>query len=305
KGAADTASTSATVYNLDKTAPVMTATPANAGTTSLTSPFVTLDFAEKVTIDKATFDGVDVKASLVTTDDQKWIYRAADLALGTHTIVAKATDLAGNASAETTSTFSVVARADFALALVAGWNAVSVPANPVTPDIDSVFTNTAIDVAIAYDAQNPASPWRIATRNPSTGLFVSTTERSLTDVRQGLGYWVHTDNFQAQKVALQAPPGPGAASPPTVVTIPTGNGWNFVGVVDVSGANTTGASGVTVSNADSYFASVNWSRAYTYNATALQFTPLVKGAAAALNTGAGVWVFVSPQADGSLPAIVP
>jgi hypothetical protein len=303
KGDADTTDDDAITYKLDKTAPVMTTTPVNGGTTSETSPFVTLDFGEDVTIDTAEFNDADVASSLVTTDDEKWIYRATDLALGDHTVVGQATDLAGNQSAETTSTFEVIARADFELALVAGWNAVSVPANPVTADLDSVFTNTAIDQVIAYSALNPSNPWRIATRDSGTGLFVSTTELSLTDIRQGVGYWVHTDNFEAQDIALQAPPGPGSASPPAVATIPTGNGWNFVGVIDVTGLNTTGASGVFTDTAGAYFASVNWSRAYRYNATALQFVEL--GAAGNLNTGMGVWVFVSPQADGSLPAIVP
>jgi len=306
-GDPDTTSDDATTYTLDKTAPVMTTTPANGGTTSETSPFVTLDFGEDVTIDSATFDDVDIAASLVTTDDEKWIYRAVDLTLADHEVVAQATDLAGNQSIETTSTFEVIARADFALALVAGWNAVSVPGDPVTPDIDSVFTNTDIDQVIAYSALNPSNPWRIATKDSGTGLFVSTTELSLTDVRQGVGYWVHTDSFEAQDIALTAPIGPGSASPPSVVTIPTGNGWNFVGVIDVSGANTTGASGVTVDTAPTYFASVNWSRAYSYNATGLQFVEVTNTGAASDNlaTGQGIWVFVSPQADGSLPAIVP
>ena len=303
QGDDDTTDDDATVYTLDTTVPVMTTVPANAGTTSETSPFVTLDFGEDVTITKAEFDDVDVAATLVTTDDEKWIYRAVDLALGDHEVIGKATDLAGNVSAETTSTFEVIARDDFELALVAGWNAVSVPADPVVVDIDSVFTNTAIDQVIAYDATHAASPWRIATKDSATGLFVSTTELSLNSVRQGVGYWVHTDNFEAQDIALTPPIGPGSASPPAVLTIPTGNGWNFIGVISVSGANTTGASGLLVDTAGAYFTSVNWSRAYSYNATALQFVEV--GTAGNLNTGQGVWVFVSPQADGSLPAIVP
>jgi len=302
-GDVDTTDDDATTYTLDKTSPVMTTTPADGGTTSQTSPFVTLDFGEDVTIDKAEFDTVDVAASLVTTDDEKWIYRAVDLTLADHTVVGQATDLAGNQSAETTSTFEVIAREDFALALVAGWNAVSVPGDPVTPDIDSVFTNTDIDQVIAYSALNPTNPWRIATKDSGTGLFVSTTELSLTDVRQGVGFWVHTDSFEAQDIALTAPVGPGSASPPSVVTIPTGNGWNFVGVIDVNGSDTTQPSGVFEATAGDYFASVNQSRVYSYNATALQFA--VVADTGNLNTGMGIWVFVSPQTDGSLPAIAP
>jgi len=291
----------AVTYELDETDPALTVTPAVE--TDLTNPFVTLDFNEDVTIDVATFDDVDISGDLVTTDDTVWIYQASGLTLDEHEVVAQATDLAGNQMAEDDATFDVVARDDFELTLVAGWNAISVPADPVVVDIDSVFTNTSIDQVIAYDATHAASPWRIATKDSATGLFVSTTELSLNSVRQGVGYWVHTDNFEAQDIALTPPIGPGSASPPAVVTIPTGNGWNFIGVISVTGANTTGASGLLVDTATPYFASVNWSRAYSYNATALQFVEVAGGGN--LNTGQGIWVFVSPQADGSLPAIVP
>ena len=49
-----------------------------------------------MTIDKAELNDADVASSLVTTDDEKWIYRATGLALGDHTVLGQATDFVGN-----------------------------------------------------------------------------------------------------------------------------------------------------------------------------------------------------------------
>jgi hypothetical protein len=298
-GNADTTSTSALNYTYDKTAPAVTVSPSGTANDER-SPFVTITYGEKVTINKATFNAVDVSASLATTDSKKYIYVTKDLALQAHKVISQATDAAGNKSAEETNSFTIIKRDNFDLTLSAGWNAKSIPGPALDPSVDVVFSNADVDQVLAYDATDASSPWRIATK--SAGTFASTTETPLTAIEQGRGYWVHSDTFKTQEVALVGPVGPSSASPPPVVTIATAEGWNFVGVVDPTRAKTTGAPS-TFSTATAYFASVNNQRIFTYDATVPNFVE--KSGSNALTTGDGIWVYISKQSDGSLPGIVP
>ena len=125
-------------FMLDDTAPSLTITPTAGTTTTQTKPYIVLDYsaqeATKVTLNTATLDGVDISGDLSTTDNKKFYYvPSTDLAAGEHTIVSKATDYAGNVSSILTRKFSVAARKDFKLSLLAGWNAKSVPSDPVRP----------------------------------------------------------------------------------------------------------------------------------------------------------------------------
>jgi len=297
--APNTKTHTAVKYTYDKTAPTVTVTPTGTANNDR-SPFVTLTYLEVVVIDKAEFNGADVKATLATVDSKKYILVTSDLALQAHKVVARATDLAGNKSAEETKAFTIIARADFKLALSAGWNAKSIPSPAVDPSIDNVFSNAQIDQVLAFDATDAANPWRIATKD--AGSFTSTTETPLTSIETGNGYWVHTDNFETQLVALTGAVGPGSGTPPAVVTIATAEGWNFIGVVDPSRAKTTGAES-TFTTSDKYFSSVNQQRVFTYDANVPNFSQ--KAGSDSLSTGQGVWVFISKQSDGSLPDIVP
>ena len=87
--------------------------------------------------------------------------------------------------------------------------------------------------------------WSSATKDSGSGKFVG----SLKEIHSGHGYWVHNNNFESQSVALVGPVAPSAGSPPAVVTIPTVAGWNFVGVSDVTRANTEGTDGTTIKTA--------------------------------------------------------
>jgi hypothetical protein len=130
----------------------------------------------------------------------------------------------------------------------------------------------------------------------------------------GAGYWIETSNFEDQKVALEGPTGPGDVQP-ALTTIATGNGWNLVGVVDQSRTQTQkGNNGTTLNRADytgtdapvvsgSYFNTVNNGRAYTFDTVTSKFREVVSGNPVSI--GSGIWVFISPQANGELPHIVP
>ena len=58
------------------------------------------------------------------------------------------------------------------------------------------------------------------------------------------GYTITT--LKVNPLHFTGPVAPSAGSPPAVVTIPTVAGWNFVGVSDVTRANTEGADGTTI-----------------------------------------------------------
>ena len=293
-------------FMLDDTAPSLTITPTAGSTTTQTKPYIVLDYsaeeATKVTLNTATLDGVDISGDLSTTDNKKFYYvPSTDLAAGEHTIVSKATDYAGNVSSILTRKFSVAARKDFKLTLLAGWNAKSVPSDPVNPAIDSVFSNSGVDMVLSYSDHT----WTSATKDSGSGKFVG----SLSEIHSGKGYWVHNNNFESQSVALEGPVAPSAGSPPAVVTIPTVAGWNFVGVSDVTRSNTEGADGTTIKTQDLYFGDLTDSSAgghdivYKYDTTNLKFVEVA--ASDNVSTGQGLWIYIVPAADGSILPIVP
>jgi hypothetical protein len=305
-------------YKLDSALVAPVLTPTAGSTISLKKPFITVDFsadASTVTIAEITLDGVNVTAQLVAASGNKkyFIVPATDLTNAEHTVTIPATkvsDAAGtNNAAAITFKFTVADRKTFDLTLFAGWNLVSLPSDPVDPDINSVLTNKQVDQLVAYDATNAANPWRIATRDAKSGAWTSTTETPLNAVRSGRGYWLHTNNFEAAKVLLVGPTEPAAGSPPAVVSIPLAKGWNLVGVVDGGRVQTEGASGagllrgaVAVTRAD-YLGGVNAQRVYRYNSTTLRFEEVA--GATQLLTGDGLWTYVTPNADGTVAAITP
>jgi hypothetical protein len=293
-------------FMLDDTAPSLTITPASGSTTTQTKPYIVLDYssqeATKVTLNTATLDGVDISGSLSTTDNKKFYYvPTSDLAAGEHTIVSKATDFAGNVSSILTRKFSVAARKDFKMSLLAGWNAKSVPSDPVDPSIDSVFSNSGVDMVLTYSDH----AWSSATKDAGSGKFVG----SLSEIHSGHGYWIHNNNFESQSVALHGPVAPSAGSPPAVVTIPTVAGWNFVGVSDVTRANTEGNDGTAITTQTLYFGDLTDTTAgghdivYKYDTTNLKFVEVASGTN--VSTGEGLWIYIVPESDGSILPIVP
>jgi len=304
-------------YVVDREVGAVTMSPANGGNTTQSNPFITAAFSDQSTLSvtSATLDGVDVTSSVVASADKKKFFFQPTTALsnGTHTFVLKVTDAAGNVTDPViTTVFTKASRTDFVINLFAGWNAVSVPSNPVDSSIDSVFSNAGVKQVIAYDATTPAQPWRIASK--VDGSFSSQTSPGLTSVHAGHGYWVETGDFENQKVALEGPTGPGDARP-GLTTIPVGSGWNFVGVVDQSRIQTQSGAGGTQLNKTAqdgtttgvirsgYFGNQNVARAYTFDTVDSEFRTLEAGDDVVI--GSGIWAFISPQQNGKLPHIVP
>jgi len=303
-------------YVRDATLAAPNSSPANGSTVTESNPFLVSNYsadASSITITSAEFNGDDVTASLIASADSKTFFFQPTAALENkeHTYTVKSKDAAGNTNTTTTK-FTKKDRTDFVLTLFAGWNAVSVPSNPVDSAVDSVLSNSGVQQVVAYDATTPSQPWRIASKVDDS--FTSQTTPGLTTIESGHGYWVEASDFEDQKVALEGPTGPGD-SRPAVTAIATGSGWNFVGVIVQSRTQTQKASkgatltrpneagtGVNVTH-DSYFKTVNNGRTYAFDTVTSQFNELE--GSDVVKIGLGLWVFISPQDNGQLPHLVP
>ena len=87
----------------------------------------------------------------------------------TYVVKAKGTDLAGNKGAEGSYNLKVTSRKDYKATILAGWNLLSFPSDPVSNGVGSVFTNSGIDQVVGYDAMAKGSPWQVATKDSATG----------------------------------------------------------------------------------------------------------------------------------------
>ena len=297
-------------FRLDKTAPVLNNDPDGDGTVGSTStlprPYVIFEFSDnsKVTVKSASFGADDVLASLATTNSKKYfMVPDADLAASTYAVKAKGTDLAGNAGAEGSYNMKISTRKDYKATILAGWNLMSFPSDPTNNSISSVFTNSGIDQVVGYDAMSKGSPWSVATKDSATALFSG----GLSSISAGNGYWVHSNEFSSQAVALVGPEGPSASAPPSIEAIGLASGWNLVGITDATKALTQANEGTTYKAMANYLGAAGGSsvtKAFSYDTTGLAWsaTDLTTGN---VTIGQAYWVFPSPDANGLLTPIVP
>lgn len=266
--------------------------PEDGGVSKESRPFVLIEFNEgtTVTLDSVELDDVEIADQFTMPAMNRFVYWPDTLAQGDHEVEVEASDAAGN---EVTFDyeFKVVERGDFLIELQAGWNAISVPATPVDTAIGSVFTDAAVTTVIGWDTQG----WRIAVRRD--GVWESNQQYgALNDIQSKYGYWVKSDKFVNQPVALQGPIGRGrdSGSPGTPIGIDTLAGWNFVGVIDQDGDQTEDdfgqglLSGSQPVTAGEYLGST-YIRAYTWDPTFSRFLNLPKDME--IKIGAGVWVY--------------
>ena len=264
-------------------------------------PFVLLDFgAEGTTVDVTTFevDGTDYTAELQAIEDNEFVWWPEPLAIGTYEVYVEANDAADNQDDHTYS-FEVKERAPFVLDLLAGWNSISFPANPVDRALHAVFTNTAIDQVIGWNVTEPVSPWRMATR--VDGVWTTSEDvATLNDVEARYGYWVHSQGFITQAVDLAGKGDRATDGQPNPSDIPTDEGWNFVGVVDVDGDQTQDDAGETLrnSNNDPITAAEylgGYTRAYTWDHINNTWDVLKNDEGIVIGTG--VWVYYTAGHD--------
>ena len=258
-------------------------------------PFVLLDFGDEgTTVDVTLFevDGVDHTADLQAIEDNQFVWWPEPLAYGTYTVYVEANDAANN-EGDHEYNFTVKERAPFVLDLLAGWNSISFPANPVDRALHAVFTEPEIDQVIGWDATEPVSPWRMATR--VDGVWTTNEDvATLNDVEARYGYWVHSSGFITQAVALAGKGDRSTDGQPNPADIPTDEGWNFVGVVDVDGDQTQDDAGETLrnSNNDPITAAEylgNYTRAYTWDHINNTWDVLKNDEG--ISIGTGIWVY--------------
>ncbi len=264
-------------------------------------PHVLIEFNEgtTVTLDSVELDGVEIADQFDNPQMNRFIYWPESLARGAHEVEAEASDAAGN---EVTFDykFTVEARGKFLVELQAGWNAISVPADPIDTAIGSVFTDPAIERVIGWDTQG----WRIAVRRD--GVWESNHQyRALNEIRAKYGYWVKSSAFIDQPVALKGPISRNISGAPTLIGIDTLPGWNFVGVIDQEGDQTEGNDFGTslIDSQDNpvkagEYLGPNYVRAYTWDPTFSQFESLRSDNDVTI--GDGVWVYY-PETGGIAP----
>jgi hypothetical protein len=195
----------------------------------------------------------------------------------------------------------------------------SLPSDPVSNGVGSVFTNTGIDQVVGYDAMAKGSPWMVATKDAASGSFSG----SLSTIHSGQGYWIHSTEFASQSVSLTGPEGPSASAPPSIPSIELASGWNLIGVVDATKALTQANEGTVYTTNASYLGQCNGSsvtKAYEYDTSNLTWVSIAIDEGVAnftacasndstdaqnVNIGEAFWVFATPAASGLLTPIVP
>ena len=258
-------------------------------------PFVLLTFEDKSTVfvDEFMIDGTVVEINSV--GDNRFLHWPESLSYGKHKVEVEAIDAAGN-ERDFSYEFDVKERTAFEIELLAGWNAVSVPAGPVNQMLSEVFTIDEVDQVVTWESSSPQAPWRIATK--VDGVWTTSEEFApLTEVVAGKGYWVHSNGFQNQAVMLAGIPSRESAAnaPSGPVGIVTLKGWNFVGVVDTDGDQTQKNdfnedlknSGSTVVTAADYLK--KYKQAYVWDTIKSQFNVVESGDS--MKVGLGVWVY--------------
>ena len=281
-------------FQYDNTLDHPESTPDDEAVVTEARPFVMLNYKDDkstVSIEEFKIDGT--VQEMQDLGENRFLYWPESLELGSHEVVVKAVDAAGN---DRTSEFSFTSaeRKNFGLKLIAGWNAVSFPANPMDPMIENVFTDASIDMIAGWDASDPEKPWSIATR---MGDEWSTSEEhaTLNKVHAQYGYWVHSQGFTTQRVKLvggisRTDP---EVTPPDLVSIPTLAGWNFVGVIDQDGDQTEDHFGEVLMDgtgavkAGEYLGSNK--RAYSWDPVRSKFD--IIGDDDDLYIGEGIWVY--------------
>lgn len=279
---------------IDTTAGSLLPTPGQK--VSDTRPFVMLFFSgenTQVEIEKLQVNDIDVTTRVESNERNRFIYWPDALNFGTHTVEVDVRDAAGN-EATFRYEFDKVTRSPFIVRLLAGWNAISLPQQPVDGSLEAAFSDPKIDQVIGYfrPSSDAAPQWQLATRQD--GVW-TTNYGELTDISAGQGYWVHTDSFVNQSIPLRSPERLSADLPTRPIGITTYDGWNFVGVVDQDGDQTQNDWGQTLEHGDPGIPQTgrlylgNYVRAYTWDATRSRFDALESSDSILI--GDGIWVY--------------
>ena len=224
------------------------------------------DSHSRVVLRSVTVNGTDMLAAVlrVQGDEGQFSLALSRQELGDYEVKYEAVDDAGN-EADGDYTFSVVPRAPYKVALVPGWNLVSLPGTPLDQNIDSVMVATSASAVLGYRQGN----WESAIRTEAED-GTSSWQGSLTSMEGGYGYWIQTDQFPESIETLIPEVDPASTLP----TVPVSGGWNLLGVIDVRQA-AAGKSPLLKSEADAYFTSIPWRVAYSFETIQNMWTKLI------------------------------
>ena len=255
-------------------------------------PFVLLEFPEEAKVDLASakFDGENVLDAFEVVNGNKFVYWPLSMNQGEHHVEVDAVDAAGN-EISFDFEFATTRRGDFVMPLVAGWNAASVPADPIDPEIENVFTNPAIDAVISWNPDGLETPWAVSIRDGDTWEPWDAGP-GITEIQAGSGYWVKSSRFVEQRVRLV---GSSPMRTSNQISPKLFQGWNFIGVVDEDGDQTEDHFGEPLIDQEGASVAVrnylgDWlERAYTWDAVNGQFQALRLDDT--LKIGSGIWVF--------------
>ena len=280
-------------FRFDTTLDDPDATPDGSVPVTESRPFVLLTYNDKSTVAVEEFSIDGTVQEISSLGGNRFLYWPDELALGSHDVKVQAIDAAG-VDATFEYSFKVAEREAFNLKLIAGWNAVSLPANPVNPMIEDVFTEDVVDMVAGWDATDPEKPWSIATR--MEGEWSTDSDfATLSRISAQYGYWVHAQGFVTQRVQLvgQINRTDPSVVPADLVSIPTEPGWNFVGVIDQDGDQTQANDGETLETGDTPVTAGSYlgdnKRAYTWDAVRSEFKVLEDGDE--VKIGDGIWVY--------------
>ena len=267
--------------------------PPNGASINEERPFVLLEFPEEVKVDLASaeFDGENVLDAFEVVNGNKFVYWPLSMNRGEHNVEIDAVDAAGN-EISFDFEFATTQRGDFVMPLVAGWNAVSVPADPIDPEIENVFTDPAIEAVISWDRYEIENPWALSIRDDDRWEPWS-AGRGVTAIQARSGYWVKSSRFIEQPIAL----GRGTAIIPKNYSDNCDDYWPsfwiFVGVFDEDGDQTEDDYGETLRRQDGAEVTAreylgHYGRAYTWDAIGSRYEKL--DPSDTMTIGDGVWV---------------
>ena len=273
------------VFEVDQTAPTVVFDPVDDASLENTSPFVRVIFTDEaykgdthltVTLTKAELTNpdlttTDLLASFSTADNKEYLWAASNLALGAYSLKVSATDEAGNALTDSTSKFTIAARAKHKISLRPGWNMISLPGAPSDSAINTAIVNANVDIVLTYDPTKPGG-WLTAVRDSAGNLA-----GPLTTIDATRAYWVHTTTFDPILVDIPGITAGAQALPPS---IPLVAGFNLIPV------NTLDLT-VTTRDADEYLTGLDWARAYGYDNITNAFTSILPDPAGVDQTTSG------------------
>ena len=271
--------------------------PADGSTVREKRPFVIIEIpdATSVRLNSVLFDDVEIASEFEEVGHNEFVYWPLSMNRGEHEVVVVASDAAGN-SIDFDFEFTTVQRGDFVLQLQPGWNAISVPANPIGSSIDSVFTDPSITAVIGWDPTGEnVSPWRVAVRRDG-GWESNPNFTELKEIRARYGYWVKSTHFAKQRIRLI---GPLREALPQLeyVLAPIRSGWNFIGVVDSDGDQAENHFGEALKDqngdrvtAHEYLTGICYSTAYRWDPILDRFEEISPDDS--MMIGDGVWLFL-------------